>query len=176
MPIYLQAITPKRLKLIDEAATMAAIRKNMSAYLETCKKDLQEYPPQQERPRRSVRGFIVENNIRMTLTQAAELEGRRLRTRNEPSRRYKRTEILKKSWKIILTPDGTNGFLINDAKQKGRPYAVFVQGPVGGGRGIGQRQTRLNRSKGWKSITDVTRARRKEFTTVMNRAVKGGVR
>lgn len=81
---------------------------------------------------------------------------------------YQRTERLKRGWQVLVTADGSEGYLINDVR-----YAVYAQGPRGGGRGIGARQTRLMHSLGWPSITDVARATRKNYVDLMNRAVKG---
>lgn len=90
------------------------------------------------------------------------------------SNEYRRTGELLAGWSepdaLQVSADGSVGTLINEV-----PYAVYVQGPRGGGRGPGQRQSRHNRSLGWKSITDVANAKRKQYLQVMNRAYKGGI-
>src|ERR1044072_2397462 len=82
--------------------------------------------------------------------------------------RYVRKYNLKRGWNIVMSPDGTDGQLVNGVK-----YAVFVQGPRGGKRGRGEAQLARMRKLGWPSITDVARRTRPLFPTVMNRALKG---
>lgn len=84
---------------------------------------------------------------------------------------YRRTHKLQEGWRraiIRVSADGATGELINPV-----PWAVYAQGPRGGGRGRGQRQTRLMRSLGWTSITDVSRKNAKRFQQIMNRALIG---
>lgn len=84
---------------------------------------------------------------------------------------YQRTNQLAEGWRnatIRVSADGSVGELINPVR-----WAVYAQGPIGGGRGKGQRQTRLMRSLGWTSITDVTRKNAKRFQQIMNRALSG---
>jgi hypothetical protein len=84
---------------------------------------------------------------------------------------YHRTYKLHDGWAeaiIHIAPDGSYGELINPVK-----WAVYAQGPYGGGRGKGERQTRLMRLLGWVSITDVTRKNAKRFQEIMNRAIQG---
>lgn len=131
MPVSLKAITPKKFQVIDPTKTTLALRKEMTAYLELVKKQLQDYPAQKR--------F-----------------------------KYVRTYNLKRGWSIIISPDGTDGMLVNGIK-----YAVYVQGPRGGGRGRGEAQLARMRKLGWPSITDVARRTRPLFPTVMNRALKG---
>ena len=85
-----------------------------------------------------------------------------------PGRTYKRKGYsggVRGGWKISV-PSHNYGLLINDV-----PWAVYVQGPFGGGRGKGSRQARNMRSRGWQSITEVSRRTRKHFEQLMNRAV-----
>lgn len=90
------------------------------------------------------------------------------------SQEYDRTGKLLAGWSepdaLTVSPDGSVGTLVNET-----PYAVYVQGPRGGGRGPGERQSQHNRSLGWKSITDVANAKRKQYLQIMNRAYKGGI-
>lgn len=83
-----------------------------------------------------------------------------------PSPNYTRTGKTGAGWQVSV-PSHNYGELTNVT-----PYAVFVQGPFGGGRGIGSRQTRLNRSKGWQSITDVARSTSKRYAQIMNRSIQ----
>lgn len=91
-----------------------------------------------------------------------------------PSSEYNRTGRVLAGWSepdaLQVSADGSQGTLVNEV-----PYAVYVQGPRGGGRGSGQRQSSHNRSLGWKSITDVANAKRKQYLQIMNRAYKGGI-
>lgn len=130
MAVTLKAIRPKKFKNLDPTRTKANVRKGMQNYLESVKKQLQEYPEQK--------------NTAYT-------------------RRYR----LKRGWTIAKN-DGTEGLLVN-----GIWYAVYAQGPRGGGRGKGERQTQIMRSLGWKSISDIARETRPRFKQIMNRAVKG---
>lgn len=87
---------------------------------------------------------------------------------------YQRTFVLQQGWKnahIEVSADGSQGILINEV-----PWAVIAQGPKGGGRGPGQRQSRLMRQLGWTSITDVSRKSAKRYQEIMNRALTGSVR
>lgn len=83
--------------------------------------------------------------------------------------RYVRTNRLHEGWlapdAIEVSSDGAQGTLVNRT-----PYAVYAQGPRGSGRGRGERQTRLMRSLGWQSITDVAKKHRPFFPGKMNRA------
>lgn len=84
---------------------------------------------------------------------------------------YKRTYRLQEGWRnpiIRIAPDGSYGELLNPVS-----WAVYAQGPHGGGRGKGQRQTRLMRSLGWTSITEVTHKNAKRFRQIMNQALLG---
>lgn len=85
-----------------------------------------------------------------------------------PGRTYIRTYNLQLGWEVHVYNDGASGALTNDT-----PYAVFVQGPRGGGRSEGQRQSQMQRSRGWQSITDIARTTRPRFIQLMNRSVKG---
>lgn len=163
MGVILQAITPKRM-FVDTNVLTKSIKANMKQYTDSVKEELQKYPPEVPPQQRMSPG----NRVRAE--QAAAMRGEEF---SAPGRwrRYKRTKRLQGGWKSVVTPDGSQGFVFNDVK-----YAVFVQGPKGGGRGVGQRQTKLNRSRGWKSISDISRAKAKEFETLMNRSVKGSIR
>lgn len=90
------------------------------------------------------------------------------------SDQYNRTGELLAGWSepgaLQVNADGSQGTLVNEV-----PHAVYVQGPRGGGRGPGQRQSQHNRSLGWKSITDVANRKRKQYLQIMNRAYKGGI-
>lgn len=178
MPVYLKAITPKNRNVFSAEKIKARVKSEMHLFVEDVKRDLQEYPPQQESRRRvSVRGFVPGIGLNakpLALTQAAALEGRYLRSRNEIRKPYKRTYNLQRSWRTVVAPDASYGLVFTDPGNPASKYAVFAQGPRGGGRGIGARQTRRMRSLGWKSITDVARERAKQYPTVMNRALKGG--
>lgn len=84
---------------------------------------------------------------------------------------YQRTFELQRGWKdpiITIAPDGSSGTLVNPVK-----WATVAQGPHGGGRGPGQRQSRIMRSLGWQSITDVTRKSARQYRELMNRALTG---
>lgn len=84
---------------------------------------------------------------------------------------YQRTRQLMEGWlnaEISVSADGGEGILINRV-----PWATVAQGPRGGGRGPGARQSQLMRKLGWQSITDVTRKRAKLYQQIMNRAVQG---
>jgi hypothetical protein len=81
---------------------------------------------------------------------------------------YTRTHDLQQGWEVSVSPDGSQGFLFNET-----PYAVFVQGPKGGGRGTGSRQTAAMRNRGWLSISDVARVTRPRFNELMNRSIQG---
>jgi hypothetical protein len=107
-------------------------------------------------------------NLRVAMETYLREVRTQLRQYPPPSRQYQRTFRLRRGWHININPDGSRGELLNST-----PYAVYVQGPRGGGRGIGERQTRRNRIKGWLSVTDVARLTRKRFDTIVNRAVKG---
>lgn len=86
--------------------------------------------------------------------------------------KYKRTDELYYGFRIVIDANGQGGTLYNDAKDKrGRAYAVYVIGPKGGGRGIGERQSQLQRRRGWPSITDVARRNRPLFKQLMNRSI-----
>lgn len=84
------------------------------------------------------------------------------------SKTYQRTHDLQRGWRITMSADGTDGFLYNDVD-----YAVFAQGPRGGGRGKGERQAQHMRARGWLSITDVARDTAPRFKQLMNRSVQG---
>lgn len=85
---------------------------------------------------------------------------------------YKRTDTLYNSFHISIDPGGQGGNLLNDARDpRGKFYAVYVIGPKGGGRGKGERQSELQRQRGWPSITDVARRNAPYFHDVMNRAI-----
>lgn len=122
----------------------------------------------------------IKNNLRKEMVlyllevQAQMVQYPPKQERSQSGRRYKRTYKLGLGWlapgAIDVNHDGTNGTLINRV-----PYAVYAQGPRGGGRGKGNRQTTYMRRIGWQSITDVARKTRKRYATLMNRAVKGSV-
>lgn len=52
-------------------------------------------------------------------------------------------------------------------------YSVYVGGPKGGGRKKGERQAAVMRKKGWPSITDVARETKKDYSDLVNRAIRG---
>ena len=84
-----------------------------------------------------------------------------------PSPRYTRTYSIYNNWHIYVSPDGSEGTLVNTT-----PWAVYVQGPRNvGGRGIGERQTAVMRARGWQSITDVARQTRPAFKQLLNRSI-----
>lgn len=88
--------------------------------------------------------------------------------RNVPgSPKYQRTYNLFDSFEITVNQSGTKGELINT-----QPYAVYVIGPRSGGRGIGSRQARHMRQRGWQSVSDVARKLAPEYRTVMNRSIQ----
>lgn len=159
MPIALKAIPHTPLFLARHPEIIVArVKVAQQAYLESLKKELQEYPPKPKKQR------ITTGK---PLTIAQELAGAEGGVRVSRRGRYRRTKKLQKGWKIL--PQGVGvSFLYNDT-----PYSVYVQGPRGGGRGIGKRQTARNRAVGWKSVSDVARARVKEYPQLMNRAIEG---
>lgn len=86
-----------------------------------------------------------------------------------PGSRYVRTFRLQHSWdnpRIDVSADGSTATMVNPLF-----YAGYAEGPRGGGRGIGERQTRLMRSRGWPSISDVAREMRPAYKQLMNRAI-----
>jgi hypothetical protein len=91
---------------------------------------------------------------------------------HENYNKYKRTDELYNSFHIAIDANGQGGWLTNDATDKnGKLYAVYVIGPKGGGRGPGERQSQLQRQRGWPSITDVARRNKPFYRDVMNRAI-----
>jgi hypothetical protein len=50
-------------------------------------------------------------------------------------------------------------------------YSVYVGGPKQGNKG--ERQTKVMRGKGWKSITDVARETKREYVQLVNKAIRG---
>lgn len=90
----------------------------------------------------------------------------------EVSPNYRRTDKLYEGFHISIDANGQGGWLTNDAEDKnGKLYAVYVIGPRGGGRGQGERQSQLQRSRGWPSVTDVARRNAPFYKDVMNRAI-----
>lgn len=89
-----------------------------------------------------------------------------------PGVSYQRTRQLSNGWlsesSIRINQDGSEGTLTNPVK-----WAVYAQGPYGGGRGVGERQTARMRRLGWQSITDVARRTRPLYKELMNRALVG---
>lgn len=81
------------------------------------------------------------------------------------SPRYYRTFNMYTGWITKVNYNGSEGELINI-----EPYAVYVVGPRGGSRGKGERQSRMQRERGWEGITDVTKRTKKNFVFLMNRA------
>lgn len=83
-----------------------------------------------------------------------------------PGKTYIRTRDLARGWKIRI-PSDNFGELTNSVR-----YAVYVQGPHGGGRASGSRQAAFHRRRGWQSVSDVARRTRKQYVQLMNRAVR----
>lgn len=52
-------------------------------------------------------------------------------------------------------------------------YSVYVGGPKYGGRGKGERQTKVMQQKGWPSITDVARETKRKYVQLVNKALRG---
>lgn len=68
---------------------------------------------------------------------------------------YRRTGTIGRNWRLD-GPRRTATAITAGASNKTK-YDVYVQGPKDGS-GPGRRQTKVMRSKGWKNITDVTKA------------------
>lgn len=84
---------------------------------------------------------------------------------------YQRTYQLKRGWakpQITVSFDGSTMTMVNPVA-----WAVYAQGPRGGGRGKGERQTARMRALGWQSITDVARETAPLYAQLMNRAIRG---
>jgi hypothetical protein len=88
-----------------------------------------------------------------------------------PGSKYKRTYKLQGGWKnpnIEVSSDGSTATMVNPVA-----WAVYANGPKGGSRGIGERQSRRMRALGWPSITDVARELRPLYSQLMNRSIRG---
>jgi len=158
MATVVEAITPKKFFNVNSSKLKLELRKNMKAYADSMVRKLQEYPPQQTKSKTRLKDFE-------TLKPGGTGRAR------SP---YKRTQALHDGWKAYVAPDGSQGIVFNNAVNKGRSvsYAFYVQGPHGRNEpSHGKRKRADNRSRGWKSVTDVARETKKEFTTVVNRAI-----
>lgn len=154
MPIITTHINPKRLYTGQDSRVHSQLRRDMEQFLKRCLSDLKEYPEQAPplNPRR------IEYDD----------QGRRInKGRRKP---YKRTGRLRRNWAYAVLNNGFTGTLINNA-----PYSAYVQGPIRYGDNYvsGENQRQLMRSKGWKSVSVIARQRRKEFITIVNRALRG---
>lgn len=104
-------------------------------------------------------------------TQYALAVGKRM-AKYPPQRptKYRRTGNYGRGW----TAPGSINAKPNEVTLVNRVgYAVYVGGPKGGGRGKGERQTKVMREKGWESISDAARQEVKNWEQLVNRSIRG---
>lgn len=85
--------------------------------------------------------------------------------------KYKRTGDYGRGWSSpgAVRASASEATLVNRV-----PYAVYVGGPWPQSRHEkGQRQTKVMHGKGWKSISDVARDKKKSYVQLVNRAIRG---
>lgn len=82
--------------------------------------------------------------------------------------RYKRTGNYGRGWTApgAVRASASEVTLVNRVT-----YSVYVGGPRQGA--VGERQTKVMRGKGWKSITDVARETKRNYVQLVNKAIRG---
>jgi hypothetical protein len=82
--------------------------------------------------------------------------------------RYKRTGNYGRGWTApgAVKASASEVTLVNRVG-----YSVYVGGPLQGG--VGERQTKVMRGKGWPSITNVARDTKKNYVQLVNKAIRG---
>lgn len=141
-------------KMIDAAATQAAIRKNMKTYCDVLIKELREdYNRVPEGP----------NYIRKYKSSGrAAANTLHPRGRRRTSQGANSTGV-GGGWHSTVSGDGQSGTVYNDV-----PYAKFVQGHKG-------EQSFNNLSAGWRSIDTVARQTLPVFNKLMKDSLEVGV-